>query len=67
MQTKRQKLFKEVSSKSLLTGSLIAAFIIATPYFFYLYEGIPHIKVWNFSILGIDFTYDSNYYVSANM
>lgn len=67
MQTKPQKLFKEVSSKSLLTGSIIAVFIIATPYFFYLYEGFPNIKVWKTSFFGIDITYDSNYYQSVNV
>ena len=54
-------------SKSLLAGSLIAAFIAASPYFFYLYEGVPDVKVWNFSILGFDVSYASGFYESANV
>ncbi|WP_416442096.1 hypothetical protein ACH3O9_15710 [Leeuwenhoekiella sp. A16] len=54
-------------SESLLTGSIIAAFLVASPYFFYLYEGVPDIPVWNFSILGLDFRYDSNFYYSVNV
>ncbi|MEH6405814.1 MAG: hypothetical protein V7767_00895 [Leeuwenhoekiella sp.] len=46
------------SSKSLLTGSIIAAFIAASPYFFYLYEGFPQTSSWE-TFLG---TYTSNYY-----
>jgi hypothetical protein len=67
MQTKHQKLFKKVSSESLLTGSILAAFIVATPYFFYLYEGFPNVIVWKTSIFGYKFVYDSVYYQSVNV
>jgi len=62
----RKKLTQE-RSKSLLTGSLIAAFIAATPYFFYLYEGFPDIKVWETSFFGFQFRYESNFYESVNV
>ena len=55
----QQKKSKGVGSKSLLTGSLIAAFITASPYFFYLYEGFPRSKVWETSFLGINLKYES--------
>ena len=54
-------------SESLVWGSIIAAIIVASPYFFYLYEGVPDIPVWNFSILGMDFHYDSQFYYSVNV
>lgn len=62
----KRKLTRE-RSKSLVWGSMIAAFIVASPYLFYLYEGVPDIAVWNFSFLGIDFKYDSQFYQSANV
>ena len=63
----QQKKLTRLRSKSLLTGSLIAAFIVASPYFFYLYEGVPDVKVWNFSVLGFDVSYSSEFYESANV
>ena len=54
-------------SKSLLTGSIIAAFIAATPYFFYLYEGFPDIKIWETSFFGLEIRYESGYYESINV
>ena len=54
-------------SKSLLAGSMIAAFLVASPYFFYLYEGVPDLKVWNFTFLGIELSYSSEFYESANV
>ena len=65
MQIKRQNKLTKGSLKSLLTGSLIAAFLVASPYLFYLYEGFPNIKVWESSFLGIHFKYTSNYYESV--
>lgn len=54
-------------SESLLTGSLIAVFIIATPYLFYLYEGFPDIPVWETDVLGIHLKYTSGFYKSVNV
>lgn len=63
----QQKKLTRLRSKSLLTGSLIAAFIAATPYFFYLYEGFPDVKVWETSFFGLKFKYESNFYESVNV
>lgn len=63
----QQKKLKKRQSKSLLTGSLIAAFIAASPYFFYLYEGFPAVKVWETSFFGIDLKYDSQFYENVNV
>lgn len=63
----QQRKLTRLRSKSLLTGSLIAAFIAATPYLFYLYEGFPDIKVWETSFFGFQFRYESNYYESVNV
>ncbi|WP_189319380.1 hypothetical protein [Leeuwenhoekiella nanhaiensis] len=49
----------KAGSLSLLTGSLIAAFIVASPYFFYLYEGFPESKFWETSFFGIKLSYRS--------
>tara|TARA_R110002012_G_scaffold55885_6_gene142618 strand:+ start:1349 stop:1924 length:576 start_codon:yes stop_codon:yes gene_type:complete len=67
MQIMQQKWLKKRQSKSLLAGSLIAAFIAASPYFFYLYEGFPAVKVWETSFFGIDFKYESSYYENVNV
>ncbi len=67
MDSKQQKLKRiELSllredKKSLIIGSIIATFIAATPYFFYLYESVPDIKVWDTFL----FTYKSSYYESV--
>lgn len=63
---RKPKSTREKSRRSLLTGSIIAAFLVASPYFFYLYEGFPAIKVWEFSFLGMDIKYDSLYYQDIN-
>ena len=55
----QQRKSRKVESKSLLTGSLIAAFIVASPYFFYLYEGFPQSKVWETSFFGLTLKYES--------
>ena len=47
--------------KSLIVGSIIATLLAATPYFFYLYEGVPDEKIWD-TFFG---TYRSKYYESA--
>jgi len=67
MQTKPQKKYLNRPLKSLLAGSFIAAFLAASPYFFYIYEGFPHVKVWKSSFFGLNFIYDSNYYESVNV
>ncbi|WP_290493550.1 MULTISPECIES: hypothetical protein [unclassified Leeuwenhoekiella] len=61
MQKRRSK---KVESLSLLTGSLIAAILAASPYFFYLYEGFPDVKVWETSFFGLNIRYDSQHYQS---
>lgn len=67
MQIMQQKKLKKQQSKSLLTGSLLAAFIAASPYFFYLYEGFPGVKHWETSFFGINFSYDSLNYENVNV
>jgi len=49
-------------SKTLVSGSIIATLIAATPYFFYLYESVPDVKIWNTFL----FTYDAMGWDSAN-
>lgn len=49
---------KKVKSKSLVTGSLIALVIAATPYIFYTYESLPNSKTWETFL----FTYEANWY-----
>lgn len=48
--------------KSLIIGSLIATFIAATPYLFYLYEGIPDGRIWDTFL----FTYQVKHFEDAN-
>lgn len=45
-------------AKNVTKGSLVATFIAATPFFFYLYEYIPPQKIWHNFL----FTYESQYY-----
>ena len=62
--TKLRSKFQEASSnRSLILGSVVATLIAITPFLFTLYEGVPDTKVWNTFL----FTYDSNYYESANV
>jgi len=51
------------SNRSLILGSVIATLIAIAPFLFTLYESVPDTKVWNTFL----FTYDSNYYESANV
>ena len=67
MQTMQQKKLENRRSSSLLTGSLIAAFIAASPYFFYLYEGFPESQFWETSFFGINISYDSLNYQNVNV
>jgi hypothetical protein len=36
-----------VNNKSLITGTVLAFFIASSPYFFYLYQGVPEVDVWD--------------------
>ena len=54
---------KKVKSKSLVTGSLIALVIAATPYIFYTYESLPNSKTWETFL----FTYEANWYEEVNV
>ena len=63
----QRKKYEKWTSKSLLTGSLIAAFIATSPYFFYLYEGFPTTKVWETSFFGIKLSYESLSYENVNV
>ncbi|MEH6656469.1 hypothetical protein [Leeuwenhoekiella marinoflava] len=58
---------KKAGSLSLLTGSLIAAFIAASPYFFYLYEGFPKSKIWETSFFGLTLRYESINFVGVDV
>jgi len=51
------------NNRSLILGSVIATLIAITPYLFTLYESVPATKVWNTFL----FTYDSNWYESAQV
>ena len=73
METTQSKLIREnlnhqhTDSKSsykrnVVIGSVIAVFIAATPFIFYLYEYVPDEPTWE-TIFG---TYHSNHYQSAN-
>ena len=67
MQIMQQRKSKKAGSLSLLTGSLIAAFIVASPYFFYLYEGFPKTKIWETSFFGITLRYESINFVGVDV
>tara|TARA_R110002051_G_scaffold10001_6_gene38025 strand:- start:67715 stop:68353 length:639 start_codon:yes stop_codon:yes gene_type:complete len=64
-QTANSKLAKDVGvkGKALLAGTLIAIFLICTPYLFTLYELFPDGPIWETSF-GV---YTSNYYESVNV
>jgi len=53
---------KIVGKRSLIIGSLIATYIAATPFLFYLYEGIPETKIWDTFL----FTFESHFYENAS-
>ncbi|MDN3723451.1 hypothetical protein QRD02_03580 [Aequorivita sp. SDUM287046] len=50
--------FTKAKSSYLVTGSIIALIIAATPYLFYSYESFPQTKVWETFL----FTYRANWY-----
>ncbi|WP_425075384.1 hypothetical protein [Psychroserpens sp. S379A] len=51
------------SNRSILLGSIIATFIAATPFFFYLYEYVPESETWNTWL----FDYKSSFYGDARI
>lgn len=55
--TKQKKESKFLTSKGLLTGSIIAILIAISPYIFYLHESLPQTKTWETFL----FTFESNY------
>jgi magnesium-transporting ATPase (P-type) len=65
--TKENLKFRDTDKRSynrkILTGSIVASFVAATPFLFYLYEYVPDTAQWD-TILG---TYNSNLYGSANV
>ncbi|WP_159023214.1 hypothetical protein [Formosa sp. L2A11] len=50
--------YRRTGNRNLILGSIIATFIAATPYFFYLYESVPDQKTWETFL----FTYNSRFY-----
>lgn len=49
--------------KTIIIGTVIGIFLAISPYLFYLHESVPDMKIWNTFL----FTYESNYYQSANI
>jgi hypothetical protein len=45
-----------------MLGSIVATFIAATPFLFYLHESVPETKVWDTFL----FTFESHFYENAN-
>lgn len=43
---KKEKSHKTDKKKSLITGTVVASFIIACPFLFYLYQGFPESPTW---------------------
>ena len=54
---------KKSYNKKIIVGSIVASFVAATPFLFYLYEYVPDVQVWD-TYLG---TYSSIEYGSANV
>lgn len=55
--------FLHTDKKKFILGSFIALMIAISPYLFYAYESVPDDKVWDTFL----FTYDSNFYESAQI
>ncbi len=51
------------NNQGILIGSIIATFIAATPFFFYLYEYVPETPTWETFL----FTYESSFYGDAKI
>ena len=63
---KSKRSYRKVNEKqkrSLVVGSIIATLIAISPYIFYAYESVPDEKIWDTFL----FTFQSNYYESANI
>lgn len=58
----RQHTDKKTYSRKILIGSLLATLVAATPFLFYVYEYVPDTPIWETWF----FTYQSNFYQSAN-
>ncbi len=56
--TKLHNKSRNQTSKSLLTGSILALLIAAAPYIFYSYDSFPQVRVWETFL----FTYEANWY-----
>ncbi len=54
---------KKSYNKKIILGSIVASFVAATPFLFYLYEYVPDVEKWD-TIFG---TYNSIEYGSANV
>ncbi|WP_246296565.1 hypothetical protein [Winogradskyella vidalii] len=54
---------KNIYSRSIFTGSLLAILIASTPFIFYLYEHAPETEVWETWL----FTYRSGFYGDAKI
>lgn len=64
--TKEKLKDREINSgykKNILSGSIIATLIAATPLLFNLYQSVPETKVWDTFL----FTYNSGWYDSAQI
>ncbi|MGB5942756.1 MAG: hypothetical protein WBG71_07725 [Leeuwenhoekiella sp.] len=55
------------SLRPLLGGSIIAALIVISPYFFYIYESFPDVNVWEFSFFGSSLKFESHYWGSIQV
>lgn len=60
--TKEQSKYQHTDKKSILLGTIIGVCLAASPYLFYLYEGVPDAKIWDTFL----FSYESNFYGNVN-
>ncbi len=51
------------NKKNFIKGSILATIIASTPYFFYLYESVPDVEIWDTFL----FTYNSEGWTNANI
>lgn len=63
-QTSKRKSTKSqpLDRKNIIFGTVIATFITAIPYLFYLHESIPQGRIWDTFL----FTYESKYFEDVN-
>lgn len=63
-QTKPKLEFPQTDNKkAIINGSIIGIFLAISPYLFYLYESVPNNKSWDTFL----FSYESNFYLDANI